>query len=170
VWQNGEIVATRFRVPIQTEHPTVATVRVNVGDQSADLGYVVVWTDRACELDRPANVTFGGSIKLIGYRIVEGPAPRIVLCWQALKPTSIGYTVFVHVPGESGMISGDAQPVGGNYPTLLWQPGEVIEDVHPLPAGGGLKIPRASIGLYRLDTGERLSIDGDGATEFELVK
>jgi hypothetical protein len=35
---------------------------------------------------------------------------------------------------------------------------------------GDLKIPRASIGLYRLDTGERLSIDGTSATEFELTK
>jgi hypothetical protein len=33
-----------------------------------------------------------------------------------------------------------------------------------------MKIPRASIGLYRLDTGERLPIDGTGATEFELTK
>ena len=33
-----------------------------------------------------------------------------------------------------------------------------------------LKIPQASIGLYRLDTGERLPIDGTNATEFELIK
>jgi hypothetical protein len=60
--------------------------------------------------------------------------------------------------------------VGGNYPTSAWQPGDVIEDVHPLQASGDLRIPRASIGLYRLDTGERLPVDGTGATEFELVK
>jgi hypothetical protein len=108
--------------------------------------------------------------QLIGYRIDEGKTPRIVLCWQSIKPTPIEYTVFVHVPGDNGMISGDAQPVDGNYPTSVWQPGEVVEDVHPLPAGSDLKIPRASIGLYRLDTGERLPIDGTNATEFELIK
>jgi hypothetical protein len=113
-------------------------------------------------------VTFGGAIKLIGYRIEEGPAPRIVLCWQAIKSTSIDYTVFVHLPG--GAINGDAQPVGGNYPTSVWQPGQVIEDVHPLPTGSELRIPTASIGFYRLETGERLPIDGTGATEFELIK
>jgi hypothetical protein len=60
--------------------------------------------------------------------------------------------------------------VGGNYPTSAWQPGDVVEDVHLLPVSGDLKIPRGSIGLYRLDTGERLSIDGTSATEFELTK
>jgi hypothetical protein len=68
------------------------------------------------------------------------------------------------------VIGGDAQPVGGNYPTSAWKPGEVIEDVHQLPDGTDLNIPRASIGLYRLDTGERLPIDSTNATEFELVK
>jgi hypothetical protein len=39
-----------------------------------------------------------------------------------------------------------------------------------LSAASDLKIPRATIGLYRLDTGERLVIDGAGATEFELIQ
>ncbi len=172
VWTSGEIVATRFRVPTRTEHPTIATVQLTVGNQSTpiDLGHVAVFADRACETDRTVDVTFGGSIKLIGYHIEEGTAPRIVLCWQALQTTPADYTVFVHVPGESGAISGDAQPVAGNYPTSAWQPGEVIEDVHLLPPGSDLKVPRASIGLYRLATGERLPIDGTSATEYELTK
>ncbi len=173
-WQPGEIVATRFVLPTQSERPTMTTVRLQVGDQSTELGQVTVWADRACDTDRAVNVTFGGSIKLIGYRIEEstvtGVAPRIVLCWQALKPTVIDYTVFVHVPVAGGQITADAQPLGGNYPTSAWRPSEIIEDAHPLPAVSELKIPRASIGLYRLDTGERLSIDGTSATEFELVK
>jgi hypothetical protein len=89
-----------------------------------------------------------------------------VLCWQLIKPTPIDYTVFVHVPGDSG----DSQPVSGNYPTSAWQPGETIEDVHALATSGNLPIPRATIGLYRLDTGERLTIDGTNTTEFELLK
>ena len=172
VWQNGEIIATRFRVPTHSERPAIARVQLNVGDQSAssDLGRVAVSPDRPCESDRAADITFGTAIKLIGYRIEEGATPRVVLCWQALKPTPTDYTVFVHVPDSTGMLNGDAQPVGGNYPTSAWLPGEAIEDEHSLPAAGDLKIPRASIGLYRLDTGERLPIDGTNATEFELTK
>jgi 4-amino-4-deoxy-L-arabinose transferase-like glycosyltransferase len=173
-WQTGEMVATLFRVPAQSDQPTVATARVSVGDQAADVGRVIVWADRACRIDRTADVTFGGSIRLIGYRIEEslvaGVLPRILLCWQSITPTPIDYTVFVHVPVESGMITADAQPLNANYPTSAWQPGDVIEDAHPLPAAIDLKIPQASIGLYRLDTGERLAIDGTGVTEFELTK
>lgn len=168
VWQAGEIVATRFRVPTQTDRPTVATARLQAGQQAIDLGRVSVWADRACETDRGTDVTFGGSIRLIGYRIEEGTTPRIVLCWQVIKPTPIDYTVFVHLPG--GAINGDGQPVGGNYPTSVWQAGQEIEDVHPLPAGNELKIPDAAIGLYRLDTGARLPIDGTNSTEYELIK
>ena len=170
VWQPAEIVATDFRVPAQVERPTVATVQLTVGDRSVDLGRVVVFVDRPCGIDRVADVTFGGSIKLTGYRIEDGAAPQVVLCWQAIQSTPVDYTVFVHVAHGSDTISGDAQPVSGNYPTSVWQPGDVIEDVHPLAAGSDLKIPHASVGLYRLDTGERLTIDGTTSTEFELTK
>jgi 4-amino-4-deoxy-L-arabinose transferase-like glycosyltransferase len=168
VWQPNEIVMTRFVVSTTLDHPTIATVNLTVPPlaQLRDLGRVTIWVDRACEFDQPVDVTFGGSIKLIGYRIEEGGAPRIVLCWQTIKPMPVDYTVFVHVPGANGVISGDSQPVSGNYPTSVWQPGEVIEDVHPLSTSDSLPIPRASIGLYRLDTGERLTIDGTTDTEF----
>jgi 4-amino-4-deoxy-L-arabinose transferase-like glycosyltransferase len=174
VWQDGEIVATRFRAPTQTDRPTVAAVQLTMKEQSANLGRVSVWADRACEIDRPADVTFGGSIKLIGYRIEESTAigvpPLIELCWQALQPTPIDYTVFVHVPAGNGMLTADAQPLNGNYPTSAWRPDEVIADRYPLPAVLDLKIPRATIGLYRLDSGERLPVDGTDATEFELTR
>jgi hypothetical protein len=169
VWQVNEIVVTPFVISTTLDHPTLAKMSLTMPPLLArrqDLGWVTIRADSACEIDREVDVTFGGSIKLIGYRIVEGTAPRVVLCWQSIKPTPTDYTVFVHVPGDSG----DSQPVGGNYPTSVWQPGEVIEDVHPLPASGNVPIPRATIGLYRLDTGERLPIDDTSATEFELIK
>jgi hypothetical protein len=170
VWQPDEIVATRFSVPTQTDRPTVARLDLHISTQLAILSRVTVYVDRPCKIDRVVDVTFGGAIKLTGYRIDEGPAPQIVLCWQAINSTPVDYTVFVHVPNDGSVISGDGQPVGGNYPTSAWQPGDVVEDVHLLPVSGDLKIPRGSIGLYRLDTGERLSIDGTSATEFELTK
>jgi 4-amino-4-deoxy-L-arabinose transferase-like glycosyltransferase len=170
VWQDGDIVMTRFRVPTHTDQPTVAQVRLNSGDHLAELGQIAVWADQTCATDRKVDVTFGGSIKLIGYRVEEGATPHIVLCWQSIKPTPIDYTVFVHVPSMGGVISGDSQPAGGNYPTSVWQPGDISEDAHTLLAGADLKIPQASVGLYRLDTGERLLIDGTNSTEYELIK
>ena len=116
-------------------------------------------------------MTYGGSLKLTGYRLeqstVVGVPARVVLCWAALKPTRVDYTVFVHVTAATGdAFTSDAQPRGGTYPTSAWVVGEQIEDGHPLPAVAGLVIQRVSVGLYRLDTGERLAMDGSNDTEF----
>ena len=95
----------------------------------------------------------------------------MILCWKSLKPTATDYTVFVHVTDENGdMFAADAQPHGGTYPTSAWESGEWIEDEHPLPTIDTSTVKRVSIGLYRLDTGERLSIDGTNETEFVITK
>ncbi len=177
VWQPDEMVATKLNVktPVDLKATVVTHVRMALRSsegESLNIGQVAITARRSCEIDRAADVTFGGSIKLIGYRIEEsstvGVAPRIVLCWESLRPVPVDYTVFVHVPAEGGIVTGDAQPVGGNYPTSAWQPGDRITDVHLLPAVVDLRIPQASIGLYRLDTGERLPIDGTNETEFVI--
>lgn len=180
VWQPDERIVAEIFVPTQASAPAVADVSLGVRDESAKLipsdagetiglGRIVVKNDQPCKIDHPANITFGGSIKLIGYRIeqskVVGDPARVILCWESLKPTPIDYTVFVHVPVENGAITADAQPRGGNYPTSAWTVGEQIEDSHPLPAVVDLIVKQASVGLYRLDTGERLPIDGGHETE-----
>ncbi|MBI1879918.1 MAG: hypothetical protein HYR94_17140, partial [Chloroflexi bacterium] len=54
----------------------------------------------------------------------------------------------------------DAAPDRGNYPTFLWQPGEVVVETVTLslqpnrPAGSFT----LHIGLYHPDTGRRLSL------------
>jgi hypothetical protein len=117
------------------------------------------------------DVPFGGAIKLTGYRVEQSTAvgvpARVMLCWQSIKALPVDYTVFVHVIDVHGdTFTADAPPRGGTYPTSAWQPGDVVEDGHPLPAAVDLVIGRASVGLYRPDTGERLSIDGSIETEF----
>jgi hypothetical protein len=185
VWQSNDIVATELSVPTEGNVPAVANVALSVRGESAKLipsdrgetlglGRVVVTSDQPCQIVHPADVTFGGSIKLIGYRVeqsdVVGVPPRVILCWQSIRPVSFDYTVFVHVTDARGdPFTADAQPRGGDYPTSVWQAGEQIEDSHPLPAVIDLIIKRATIGLYRLDTGERLTIDGTSETEFLMA-
>jgi 4-amino-4-deoxy-L-arabinose transferase-like glycosyltransferase len=184
-WQPNEIVATKFLIPAESEVTSAADVRLSVRGESAqlilspageaiDLGRIVVQNDRACQIDQSVNATFGGSIKLVGYRIEQskgvGEPSRVILCWQAIKPTAIDYTVFVHViDNQDGLITSDAQPLNGNYPTSAWVAGDQIEDSHPLPAVVDLVAKRVSVGLYRLDTGERLTIEGTHETEFVLT-
>jgi hypothetical protein len=104
---------------------------------------------------------------LSGYRIHEGFEPDVLsdigLCLQSLKPTNIDYTVFVHATDRLGKLwINDSPPGNGDSPTSIWLPGDQIMDHHSLP----IKAERISIGFYRLDTGERLTIDGTNETEF----
>jgi hypothetical protein len=184
-WQPNEIVATEFLIQAESNVTLAADVRLSVRGESAqlisspagaaiDLGRIVVKNDRACQIDQSVDAAFGGSIKLIGYKVeqsnVVGEPSRVILCWQSIKLTAIDYTVFVHVlDNQGGLITSDAQPLDGNYPTSAWAAGEQIEDSHPLPAVIDLVIKRVSVGLYRLDTGERLTINGSNATEFQLT-
>jgi hypothetical protein len=75
--------------------------------------------------------------------------------------------VFVHVVDASGRLvaQGDGPPLGGAYPTSLWEPGELVEDEYVLGAASG----RVLIGLYRPDTGERLRT-GDGRDAIEIAR
>jgi hypothetical protein len=184
-WQPNEIVETRLKLTTTAAASAVGALQLGVRGDTAQLipsaagetiglGRVIVRTVTTCDRPVKVDVTYGGSLKLAGYRIeqstVVGVPARVVLCWESLKPTNVDYTVFVHVTDARGdAFTSDAQPRGGTYPTSAWATGERIEDGHPLPAVIDLVIKRVSVGLYRLDTGERLAIDGTNNTEFVIA-
>jgi len=122
------------------------------------------------------NTTFGNEITLLGFdwepdhdaQNTDGNSNEITaltLYWQANAIPRSDYTVFVHLLDSTGQLVGqaDGPPAAGAYPTSLWEPGEIIVDRHQLP--GRRQYESVHIGLYRTDTGERLSADGyaDGA-------
>jgi hypothetical protein len=90
------------------------------------------------------------------------------LYWQAHNATERPYTVFVHILDEESeqlVAQADSQPVGGGYPTDLWGADEIIADIHavPLPEDSAARAYRVMVGLYSLDTGQRLEVrDGHG--------
>ena len=177
-WPLNEIVVTRVSLAAKAEASAVGEVRLGVRGESAalmpsergetiGLGRVVVQHPQACGAMSPADITFGGAIKLSGYRV---EADAVVLCWQSIKPVAMDYTVFVHVTDDRGqMLTADAPPRGGTYPTSAWLAGDEIEDRHALPIKAAT-IKQVTVGLYRLDTGERLTIDGTTETEVQLMK
>lgn len=174
-WQSTDLVATETRFPTEASASAVGDLWLSVRDEAAlipseqgetiGLGRVIVRGALACQPPLTVgHVTFGGSIKLIGYRATD---TAVVLCWEALKPVDIDYTVFVHGLDDAGAtLSADGQPRNGAYPTSVWLAGEQIMDTHVLTAPAR----QLSIGLYRLETGERLMIDGTQETELELIK
>lgn len=105
----------------------------------------------------PPLAEFGpaGAIRLLEAVVLPNP-PRLALYWTATTPPATDVTVFVHLCAADGFVRGqaDGPPVSGHYPAPAWQPGEVVQDIHPLPPDFN-QADHLAVGLYR-PGGERL--------------
>lgn len=122
-------------------------------------------TVAALSPENTMNKSFGGVLRLVGYDLSQtDEALALTLYWESLAEMDSDYTVFVHMVDDSGQLISqkDRPPADGRYPTSLWEPGEVIKDEIVLP----LTSPRPSgklnlrVGLYNLESGKRLAIQG----------
>lgn len=181
-WRADEIVATHLVLATQARVSTISNIVLGVRGASADLiptdtgvtidlGRVVIRGPSSCSGLQAIDATFGNQIQLTGYRLKPGynSSPTLlILCWRSLQPTNIDYTVFIHLIDASGKITPmDGQPLNGNYPTSAWLQGEEVSDVHALAPAASVE--RRIIGLYRVETGERLTINGTNETELVIV-
>jgi hypothetical protein len=125
---------------------------------------------------QPLKATWENGIKLQGYSLAPQPGQpgeslQVTLFWQISQPVTDNYSVFVHLLDEEGQITAqnDDLPRTGAYPVPWWQPGEIVEDVHPLALpldlGGGDY--RLIVGLYRPENGTRLLLL-DGTDSFSM--
>ncbi len=113
---------------------------------------------------------FGQEILLHGYAVGEGPfAPGdvvpVTLFWEADAPPG-RYKVFLHLMDDGGNLvaQNDAEPRGDLSPTFIWSVGEVVTDRHGvyLPPNLPPGTYQLRVGMYRVDTGERLPLLLDG--------
>ncbi len=180
-WVSTDIIVSDIILtPTTGDRPVVAAIWLSVRGGSLDplplsspgatgsqlvLGRVALAGPSGCQAAMAANADFGGQMRLVGYTLASD---GLTLCWWAEAAMTVDYTVFVHITqaNGTGLGAADGQPRGGLYPTSSWLPGEVITDVHPwaLPAGASVRV-----GVYRLDTGERLSLAGGDTTELNLT-
>ncbi|HJX37596.1 MAG TPA: glycosyltransferase family 39 protein [Anaerolineae bacterium] len=133
--------------------------------------YAVPQEEISEEIQHPLELAFGESILLSGYSISSsevraGDILQLTLFWQARGEMGERYKVFTHVLDGRSHIVGqrDGEPVGGTRPTNTWKAGEIIADNY-----GVLVLPgtppgqhHLEIGMYNLETGERLSISEAG--------
>jgi len=113
---------------------------------------------------------FGQEILLHGYAVGEGPftpgdVVPVTLFWEADAPPG-RYKVFLHLMDSAGNLvaQNDAEPRGNLSPAFIWSVGERVTDRH------GVYLPphlppgtyRLRVGMYRMDTGERLPLLLDG--------
>lgn len=127
-------------------------------------------TVQQAEFEQPVGVAFGEQIELLGYNLrfdCSAPGERCQLIWQAywqpLTTPATDYTLFLHLRNQAGEVVAqkDQPPTGSQYPTSLWQAGEIIRDELQLSLA---EVPTGTyhlvIGLYEFTTGQRLPVPG----------
>ena len=107
---------------------------------------------------RGLDIRFGDELFLLGYDLVDesvtvGQDLHVRLYWLALERMTTDYTFYVHVFGQQGTRIGrvDTYPGGGNYPTSLWVPGDVICEEYAVPIASDAAAPAAAavrVGVY----------------------
>jgi hypothetical protein len=135
----------------------------------------------------PLDVRFDDGISFAGYDLAcapkdivakdasFGPATcDLTLYWTVTRPPRTDYQVFVQLWASGKQVAGfDGPPVQGNYPISRWDVGEVISDIHKLELPPDLPPGdfRLLVGLYQLNTGERLAAhnpDGTPLSDFAI--
>jgi 4-amino-4-deoxy-L-arabinose transferase-like glycosyltransferase len=128
----------------------------------------------------PVHATLGESVQLLGYDLLRPAAaqldveePRLsaptaqagsqlglALYWQAQAPVGRDYSLFVHVYGPDMHLwaQHDGPPLGADYQTGSWQPGETLVGRYALdlPADMPAGTYRLAAGLYDWQSGERV--------------
>ena len=159
------------RLPIYQNDDTSSLDRVT-------LGYVAVPWQGELNIEQSVDANFGNEITLSGFEAADDLSPGaeldVTLYWEAQRPPSDNYVVFVHLLDGKGQAaaSHDGPPMDGRYPTKAWLPGEIIPDVHhialvpDIPAGTyWLKV-----GMYRWPSLEHLPVwDKQGIEQADHV-
>lgn len=130
-----------------------------VGRFEGDDLYEVLPADPARFAGEPLAL-FGpdSHIQLLDAVLAANP-PRLALYWRITAPPPDDLTVFVHLRAADGFVRSqtDGPPVGGHRPTSGWTPGQVVQDIHPLPPAEDYDlVDYLAVGLYQSATGERL--------------
>lgn len=158
------------------------------------VGVFVPWTYAAPPLltveeavgrvDTPQSLTWADSIRLLGTKVepsllFDGPEDELTVtaCWQAENQIEHDYTFFVH------LLDLDLNPLGqrdmhpglGNFPTSMWQIGDVFCDKYRVPVVENvLRTPTVAdveIGFYDSKPDQRLPAqNGEGqALDFVVI-
>lgn len=120
------LLALALAVPFTVLAPAYALPRL---EASADL----------LPGEQPLHAVIGGFAELIGYRVepqrvAVGDPVQVTLVWRALGETPNNYTLSIH------LLDGDkyprawvmSHPGRGNFPTSIWQPGDIFRESYTL--------------------------------------
>jgi hypothetical protein len=189
LWKRGEILRDAYKVLIREDAlaPTLCRVDVGIYDPATGEGLqpfdeegeaikrmivvgelkLIPREHRAYEIENPVYFNLEDKIALIGYKVRLDKEILLTLYWKAISEIEEDYTVFTHLTDEDGIILSqhDSQPLGGDYPTSIWEVGEVVEDEHVIVVKENALVGgcRLEVGMYRLSDGRRLEVfDAEG--------
>jgi hypothetical protein len=184
-WKQGEIIPDRYEVPINVDiaDPSAGKVvvsaylgkgqsltplKVSQGEKPAvavTFGeFRLLPLSTAAQRSRlAAAYQFGSELALTGYDAGHADNRlRLTLYWQALRAPEHDYTLFVHLADAGGnmLAQYDSQPFAGHFPTSLWRANESFVETIELPLKAPVDLKTASLwlGLYRLETMQRLAV------------
>ncbi|MFN8458474.1 MAG: glycosyltransferase family 39 protein [Anaerolineae bacterium] len=189
-WFIGEVKTTRheFNLPPDLETPLAGQVEVSLRNQTevalrpTNLAGTALDNvaarftlppQRWPTLDQVtlAEGVWQKGLTLKGYKLSPTPAQpgqtlSMSLYWQAEQPVAENYVVFVHLVDQAGqlVVQNDDIPRHGAYPVPWWQPGQLVEDTHPLVLPPDLPdgTYQLVVGLYRSEDGGRLPMVAGG--------
>lgn len=180
--QPGQIIADTYPVLVNGGSQAPARLWVNVGlfdfnepgragiqpiaadgtATSPTIGQLKLVPDQWPAPSASILAHFADNIQLTDYTLTGCVTPQttctITLQWRALGRPAVDGTVFIQLWRNGQQVAGfDSPPLNNDYPTSLWDAGEVILDPHPLNLAD---LPPGEYqiltGLYNFANGERL--------------
>jgi hypothetical protein len=151
-WQPGAFYADTYQLPIDARATAPSRLRLSVSAWDGDpANRLPVRDPDGTVLDAavfpvgrlvPAQAvtaspavadgsTFEYGLTLLGYDAAVDGALSLTLHWRADHLIPADYTLFVHFVDGAGLEvlpPADAPPLGGDWPTSAWLPGQVVVD------------------------------------------
>jgi hypothetical protein len=165
-------------IPLSLTAPTTpGTYQVTIGEPDGPLGKwlvegTVAVVDQTPDLAGSAGGTeFPVPARLEGWDMPSTVRPGdplpVSLTWRVLGKIDAYYSIYVKLLDAEGNViaSWDGQPRDGEAPTLLWVPGETIEDVVTLTVPADAQVGEYVVesGMYRAgDLALCLTLDDKG--------
>jgi hypothetical protein len=125
----------------------------------------------------PVDIKIGDSFQLTYIEAIplENGQTLVRLYWQSLvNRPAIDATIFVHATDTTGVIAAqsDLRPWGGQYPTFIWDAGEIVVSQHLLATETlGLANLNLRVGMYTFPGPQNLpAIIGEQEVESGLIE
>ncbi len=175
-WPVGPLIPDRTTLLLapDAEVPTLGRVEIDVF-RLADLSVLPATVGgQAVRPVRPFALVVRGaepaSTPSTAFR-VRPVAPEVSLAdgsatvefvWEVGQPLDQSYQAFLHLtpaPDQPPLAQRDFEPLGGDFPTAYWQPGDRLRDRSaplPLPTDAAPGEYELLMGLYDLESGQRV--------------